>query len=122
MGDEKIYRGKYAVDALEHKGWLVGHFLEFLPRKTSAVEIKHWHFPRGATLHEGKWHKTALEITFLLKGRIKGTLAGEEIEMNEGDYVVIHPGVENNFPTIVLSEFAEGIAVKAPSVRDDIVR
>ncbi len=118
----KYYRGNYYKDYEkeyhEHKGWLVGEFMECF-RKTKSVEIKFWKFNKyGKIEHEKKLQCRAIECTFILKGRIRGEIDNEEVFLGTGDYVVIPPRVSNNFPIEIL-ECAEGLTIKVPSDKTD---
>ena len=55
-----------------------------------------------------------IECTFILSGKVKGIVAGEEVILEAGDYIVIEPGVPNNL-VIEILEYATGLTVKAPS-------
>lgn len=109
------YLGSYRDDGLNdpHRGWIVGTFKDEAPRKNEAVEIKYWEFPVGPTDHPFKT-SSIIECTFILKGKAKGIVNGEEVVMQAGDYVVIEPGTPNNIPTEVLEDIV-GLTVKAPS-------
>lgn len=65
-----------------------------------------------------KFQRQSIECTFLLKGRISGNIDDKPVELQQGDYVVIQPGVKNNFPTAILED-ATGLTVKAPSIEGD---
>jgi quercetin dioxygenase-like cupin family protein len=112
------YRGNFYHDSEHQRGWLVGQFKDGV-RKTDKVEIKFWRFKKGEqTNHLPKHQDLAIESTFVLKGKIKGAIDGREIELEMGDYVVLPPGVVSNFPRDILED-AEGLTVKAPSIKDD---
>jgi len=113
--NEKYYIGDYREDGLNepNRGWIVGKFKETVPRKNDAVEIKYWEFDVGATDHPLK-ESSIIECTFVLSGKTKGTIAGNEILLKAGDYVVIQPGTPNNLVAEIL-EPATGLTVKAPS-------
>jgi mannose-6-phosphate isomerase-like protein (cupin superfamily) len=118
----KYYKGNYYDDYrneyVEHRGWLVGEFMECF-RKTSAVEIKFWKFKKNEKVeHEKKLQSKAIECTFILKGRIKGEIDGKEIVLSGGDYVIIPSLVINNFPKKILED-VEGLTIKAPSNTTD---
>ena len=42
----------------------------------------------------------------------------EQIKLEAGDYVIIPPKIVNGFPETVL-EYAEGITIKMPSIKND---
>jgi len=109
------YVGSYKEDGLNgpNRGWIVGNVNFELSRTTEAVGIKYWQFEVGPTDHPTKV-SSIIECTFILKGKVRGTIDGQEVILNAGDYVVIRPGIENNTVIEVL-EAAEGLTVKAPS-------
>lgn len=109
------YTGSYSADAQNpaHWGWLVGSFMEGGPRKTDAVEIKYSTFPAGPTDHPAKV-SAIIECTFILSGKIQGTIGGQQVTLQAGDYFVIEPGTPNNLFERVLEEVTT-ITVKAPS-------
>jgi mannose-6-phosphate isomerase-like protein (cupin superfamily) len=121
------YHGNFYNDSEEHpesRGWIVGQFLDVGKgaRKTEKVEIKFWKFRKGEdTKHTSKHQKSALECTLILKGRVSGEIDGEAVVLEENDYVVIPPGIENNFPTQILEDVV-GLTIKAPSVQGDDVK
>lgn len=121
--NEKFYVGVYANDAPKSNppGWIIGRFIADLPRKTEKVEIKYWTFPVGQTSHKPKSQKEEIEITLLLRGKIRGYVGTQSIEIQEGQYIVISPGVENNIIEFVDRE-AEGLTIKAPSLEGDTIR
>ena len=116
--DRCFYRGNFRKDADEaerqHKRWFVGAYLEAKPRKTELVEIKHWKYERGARPHDIKTSCT-IECTLILCGKITGMVAGRDITLSGGDYVVIAPGTPNALPQKVLED-VEGVTIKAPSI------
>lgn len=91
-------------------GWFVGNF-EPSAYKTKNAEIAVHHHKTG-----DKWpahyHAIATEISFLLKGKMKFG----DIELNEGDIVVIEP---NEIATPVFLEDCIIVVVKTPSVPGD---
>jgi quercetin dioxygenase-like cupin family protein len=109
------YVGSYRDDGLNepNRGWIVGTFKDEAPRKNEAVEIKYWEYPVGPTGHQLK-ESSIDERTFILTGKAKATVNGEEILLQAGDYVVIEPGTPSNVPTEVLEDMT-GLTIKAPS-------
>lgn len=113
--NKSFYIGSYRNDGLHdpNRGWIVGKFKEDYPRKNDEVEVKYWEYPKGQTDHEAK-ESAIIECTFILKGKIRGVIAGKEVVLKAGDYVVIAPGIPNN-TVIEILEDAVGLTVKAPS-------
>jgi len=113
--NKSFYTGSYQNDGLNepNHGWIVGKFKDEAPRKNNEVEINYWEFEVGLTNHPTK-ESTIIECTFVLSGKVKGIVAGEEVILKAGDYIVIEPGVSNNI-VIEILENATGLTVKAPS-------
>lgn len=114
--NKSYYAGKFRDDGLNgpNRGWIVGSFMKDLPRKNDAVEIKYWEFKAGKDTNHPAKISSIIECTFILKGKIRGVIDGDEIILEAGDYVVIEPGTPNNVPAEALEDVA-GITVKAPS-------
>ena len=116
MVKTSYYVGSFKKDANEgnHRGWIVGTFMEELPRKTEALEIRYWDFKVGEdTKHPTKMSGT-IECTFILKGKTRAFIGSEEVILKEGDYVVIEPGTPNNLIVEILEDTI-GLTIKAPS-------
>lgn len=113
--NKPFYSGSYRNDGLNdpNHGWIVGKFKAEAPRKNNDVEIKYWEYEVGRTDHPTK-QSSVIECTFLLSGKVKGIIAGEEVTLSAGDYIVIEPGIPNNLVRNIL-EKASGLTVKAPS-------
>ena len=108
------YKGNLRVDAESaHAGWVVGEFMEDKFRNTKDVEIKYWEFPVGKTDHAAKT-STAIEITIVLEGEIRGVVAGESTVIGAGEYIVMQPNTPNNIVHTIAAS-ARGITIKAPS-------
>jgi quercetin dioxygenase-like cupin family protein len=111
--EKRFYHGDMARDAREYRGWLLGSFATDQMRRVGEMEVKYWGFAPGVTEHERKTSDT-LEVTMLLGGAIRGEIDGQEFLFQEGQYVIIPPGVPNNTVIEALTP-AWGITIKAPS-------
>jgi len=109
------YVGYYREDGLNgpNRGWIVGKFMDELPRKNNSVEIKYWEYKVGETDHPMK-ESSIIECTIILKGKIKAVINGDELVLKAGEYVVVEPGIPNNTATYVLEDTI-GLTIKAPS-------
>lgn len=87
--------------------------MDKLPQKTEHVEIKYWEFPVGQTDHQTKI-SDIIEVTFIIKGKVSGTINGQNVSLSSGQYCVISPGTENNLSVNVLEDVV-GLTIKAPS-------
>lgn len=81
--------------------------------KNEDVEIKYWEFGIGLNDHPVK-ESAIIECTFILSGKTRGFIGGNEITLQSGDYVVIQPGTPNNIVAGILEPTA-GLTIKAPS-------
>ncbi len=113
--NEKYYVGSYRDDAISepNHGWLVGKFKDALPRRNSDVEIKYWEYEIGPNDHPLKV-SAIVECTFILTGKTRAIIDDQEMILNAGDYIVIHPGTKNNTVLEIL-EPTSGLTIKAPS-------
>lgn len=113
--NQNYYTGSYRNDGLNepNHGWIVGTFKDTLPRKNNEVEIKYWEYEAGPTDHPTKV-SSIIECTFILSGKTRGIIDGQEVILKAGDYIVIHPGIKNNTVVEIL-EPASGLTIKAPS-------
>ena len=110
------YLGDFRKDGLDgpNRGWIVGTFIESEPRKNEEVEIKYWEFKAGEEVGHGTKVSAIIECTFILKGRTRCLVGDDEIELKQGDYIVIQPGTPNN-TVVEIIEDAVGLTIKAPS-------
>ena len=113
--NEDYYVGSYRDDGLNdpNHGWIVGRFKDAIPRKNDNVEIKYWEYGVGMTDHPLK-ESSIIECTFILSGKTRASIDGQEIILNTGDYIVIKPGIKNNTVVEIL-EPTTGLTIKAPS-------
>jgi quercetin dioxygenase-like cupin family protein len=110
------YLGDFREDGLDgpNRGWIVGTFIESEPRKNEEVEIKYWEFKAGEEVGHGTKVSAIIECTFILKGRTRCLVGDDEIELKQGDYIVIKPGTPNN-TVVEIIEDVVGLTIKAPS-------
>lgn len=109
------YIGSFRDDSINdpNRGWIVGKFKDEPPRKNNDVEIMYWEFPVGPTSHPLK-ESSIIECTFILKGKTRATVGGDDVVLTAGDYVVIEPGTPNNLVREIIED-AAGLTIKAPS-------
>lgn len=114
--NESYYIGSYREDALNgpNRGWIVGTFMDDLPRKNDEVEIMYWEFKAGEETKHPLKVSSIFECTLILKGKTKCLIDGKETTLKAGDYIVIKPGTPNNNVAEILED-AAGITIKAPS-------
>lgn len=91
-------------------GWFVGDFTPTAhPTKEFEVAYKFHHKKENYTAH---YHKIAVEINYLIRGRMKIN----DTEINAGEIFVIYP---NEIAAPCFLEDCELIVVKTPSVLGD---
>ncbi len=112
-----FYKGDFRNDAIDgnHRNWFVGKFLEEEPRKTEHLEIKYWAYGKGESVNHPIKISCTIECTLILKGQITGTVAGRDVKLSSGEYVVISPGTPNGLPQQVLED-VQGLTIKAPCI------
>jgi quercetin dioxygenase-like cupin family protein len=115
--DKTFYVGNLRDDAVHGKnhGWVVGTFLQDLPRQTDHMEVKYWEYPKGVPGHDTKTSVDVTEWVYILKGKSRALLGDQEIIVQAGDYVLIHPGTISNVLLEVLEDI-QGVTVKSPSM------
>lgn len=112
----QFYKGQYRHDALHepNRGWIVGTFKSEPPRKNDAVEIMYWEFQAVLPTNHPMKKSSIIECTFILKGKTRAIIDGQDMILSAGDYIVIEPGTPNNLVVEILED-AAGLTVKAPS-------
>jgi len=91
-------------------GWFIGDF-EPTMHKTQDCEVAYKSYKAGF-LDQKHYHKIATEFTLVIKGRAKIN----DIELNEGDGVVIKPGESAEF---IALEDTDTLVVKLPGATND---
>jgi len=125
MSDTKPYHhGQLKEESLAaadvHWGWVVGEFFEQEAdaRLTNDLEVKYWEFSQGDNSgHTETKTSVTTEWTYIIKGKLRSLVDGQEFIFAAGDYVIIQPNTPNNLVTAVLEDSC-GITVKAPSNRN----
>ncbi len=100
---------KYRLEDMVN-GWFVGDFIPSVFR-TEACEVAVKTYKKGDKENK-HLHKVAIEITVVVKGRIKMF----DRLFNEGDIVVVEPGEATAFESL---EDSVNVVVKVPSVLGD---
>lgn len=113
---KSYYIGNFREDGLNgpNRGWIVGTFIKDAPRKNEEVEIKYWEYKAGEVVNHGMKVSAIIECTFILKGKTKCLIGDDEIELRQGDYIVIQPGEPNNTVAEILED-TSALTIKAPS-------
>jgi mannose-6-phosphate isomerase-like protein (cupin superfamily) len=124
MDHKDFYKGNYeeeaefeSTDPPKRKWWFVGYFMPWGGyRQTEAMGLKYWKFKKGEEpSHKAKSEPLATECTMIFEGRVRGTIAGEQITLSAKEYVIIPPNTPSNLIEEVLEEPLVGLTIKAPS-------
>src|SRR3989344_7174668 len=87
----KFFKGNFFQEQ-ERDGWVYGSFMTEGLLKDGRLEIKIKNLEKSFT---SKPHiqKKATKIEFIFSGKAIWEIDGEDYELNQGDYIVIPPGV-----------------------------
>jgi glyoxylate utilization-related uncharacterized protein len=97
------YAGNANEDADQHRGWLLGHFIDpGTPgsgiRATSDLEIKWGIHPSGQQRPEWTADDQRTTVLLLVSGRFRLDLTGgSKTLQRQGDYVVWGPGIDHSW-------------------------
>jgi quercetin dioxygenase-like cupin family protein len=97
------YRGNATQDAPDHRGWLLGHFIDPAEgvRSSGDVEVKWGLHPAGETRAAWTTDEWRTTLVLLVSGhfRLDLTAAGVVLE-RQGDYAVWGPGIDHSWEAI----------------------
>lgn len=118
MAADNWYTGNAADDSGQHRGWLLGHFIDpatAAVRSTEAVEVK-WGIHPAGQQRPGGW--TAGEqrstLVLLVSGRFHVELAIRDVLLRrQGDYVVWGPGIDHTWRA---DEDSVVVTIRWPSI------
>jgi hypothetical protein len=92
------YVGNAHTDAQDHRGWLIGHFLNEADgvRASRAVEVKWGIHPAGEGRDTWVTGEQRTTLLLLVSGRFRVDLSvGSFTLENEGDYALWGPGIDH---------------------------
>jgi quercetin dioxygenase-like cupin family protein len=93
------YAGNANDDADQHRGWLLGHFIDPAvgpARVTSDVEVKWGIHPPGQRRAEWIVGDDRTTMLLIVSGRFRLELStGSAVLQRQGDYVVWGPGIDH---------------------------
>ncbi len=113
----KYFSGKFNGDQFKkYRYWFLGDFFEKgHPLKTGKIEVGFLKFKKGE-FRPAHLHKKKMELTILLKGKIRNVVNGKEITISGGEFLYVESG------NVVSHEFlkdSELISIHAPGIRGD---
>ncbi len=87
------YAGNAADDGEEHRGWIVGHFMDDDVRRSEGVEIKWGIHAGGEERADWQGDESRTTVLLLVKGRFRVELSvGSFVLEREGDYAYVGLG------------------------------
>lgn len=95
-----IQTGNAAVDGADHRGWLVGNFIEekFGLRHTDDVEVKWGVMKAGETRSEWVTGETRTTVGILISGAFVMEFRDQTLSFDTpGDYVMWGPGTDHKW-------------------------
>ena len=113
-----VITGNFNIVANEHKGWVVGHFMEeSSPLKTNDLEIKWGVNKAGDTKIAPAKNTQAKSLAILIKGKVKLQFNDKDITLRkEGDYCFYDAGVSHSW---IVEEDSLTITIRWPSLSGD---
>ena len=111
------YAGNASDDAGQHRGWLLGHFINPAAgsaRATDALEVKWGIHPAGQQRPEWTIDEQRSTLVLLVSGKFRVDLTAGSITMErQGDYVTWGPGIDHSWQA---EQDSVVITVRWPSV------
>ena len=120
--ENRIQRGNFDETSVDHRGWVLGHFIEKnSPLHSTDLEIKWSRHKKGEKKEKPAQNKSAKTLFVLFSGKIKFVFPdhlAEEILEKQGDYIYYDPGVNHAWEVM---EDCLAINVRWPSLQNDQV-
>ncbi|MFF4563020.1 signal peptidase I [Streptomyces sp. NPDC001435] len=95
------YTGNANDDADQHRGWLLGHFIDPAKgavRQTGALEVKWGIHPAGQQRQEWVADDQRTAVIILVSGKFRLDLSVGSVTLEkQGDYVVWGPGIDHSW-------------------------
>jgi hypothetical protein len=92
--------GNAAIDSKDHRGWIIGHFLDDADgvRVSDAVEIKWGIHPAGEQRHDWQTDEERTTVILLVQGQFRIELSsGIFVLKEQGDYAMWGPGIDHSW-------------------------
>lgn len=117
---EKIIKGNCEAEKNDHRGWMVGHFMdEGTLKHSDEVEVKWSSHLKGERKQQPAKNIQAKTLFILFKGEFKFYFPDEQMDVTlskEGDYILYDAGVAHSWE--VVSNCC-AINVRWPSIAGD---
>jgi quercetin dioxygenase-like cupin family protein len=111
------YTGNANADADQHRGWLLGHFIDpakSAVRQTGALEVKWGIHPAGQQRPDWVADDQRTAMLLLVSGKFRLDLSVGSVTLEQqGDYVVWGPGIDHSWQA---EEDSVVVTVRWPSV------
>jgi quercetin dioxygenase-like cupin family protein len=95
------YAGNANDDASQHRGWLLGHFINpavGAARATSALEVKWGIHPAGQKRSEWTTAEQRSTLVLLISGKFRIDLTVGNVTLErQGDYITWGPGIDHSW-------------------------
>lgn len=103
----------------ERNGWIYGNFMPEGLAKDDRAEIKIAKLDKSFT-SESHYNKTSTKLDIIWSGKAIWEVDGQEIEMNDGDYLIIPPKIVVSVKKVLSDELIVQ-TIRFPSSPDDKV-
>lgn len=114
-----MYKKGNAFAEQERNGWIYGNFMPEGLAKDDRAEIKIAKLD-SSFISEPHYNKTSTKLDIIWKGKAIWEVNGKEVEMNDGDYLIIPPKTTVCIKKVLSDELIVQ-TIRFPSVLDDKV-
>ena len=97
------HSGNAAVDGLENRGWILGHFIDQAAgvRSSKDVEVKWGIHPVGDKRSEWTADDRRTTLVVLVEGNFRVDLTAGSVALEkQGDYAVWGPGIDHSWEAL----------------------
>lgn len=114
-----MYKKWNVFQEQERNGWIYGNFMPEGLAKDDRLEVKVTKLDK-TFISDPHFNKTSTKIDMIWKGKAIWNIDGKDLEMNDGDYLIIPPKTIV-FVKQVLSDELIVQTLRFPSIADDKV-
>ena len=111
------YAGNAGNDAGQHRGWLMGHFIDPANgsvRATDALEVKWGIHPAGQQRPEWTTGEERSTLVLLVSGKFRVDLTVGNVTLErQGDYITWGPGIDHSWQA---EQDSVALTIRWPSV------